>query len=432
MSTGDDPCGFEYDGVEYDTYEEVEEAMIEAETSTRATRAELTVVPDVDDDANDWTDPDPEEDDRPASAGLLDLTALRAEPLQPREWLETGLFELHAVNKLTAASGTGKSLLLVDMAVNWSLGQSALDLDDNGHRRTLGNGEPLRVLYVDGELGPRWWHSYLDKLAAPLDLPNFRVVTLTDDAPVWDALCTPVGAAQFTRWVERLADELGGIDVVILDTLSAFVGGEENSNDTWADFDRLVTLPLKRRGYTIVYSDHTGHKAERARGGSAKKAKLDVEVVASVVDPDIDPNLLELTTDPRRGKMRNGHDGHPMTVYVRRTDGPLGHIRHTPEAKEVPGKRIADEIRNVLSQYPEGGPDGLTGTEIEKHDDITGKAETIRGTLAGMVRAGQVVTTKVARPIEGGRKRQTTVHQLRQIKITVKAKRESAESEKDQ
>ena len=376
-----------------------------------------------------WGTPAEDEDEQPASAGLLDLTALRARPLPPREWLEEGIFELHAVNKLTAASGTGKSLLLLHMAVNWSLGRSALDLDESGHPREL--DEPLRVLYIDGELGPRWWHRYLDKIGAPPELPNFHVVTLTDDAPTWDALCTPIGAAQFRGYVEDLADELGGLDVIILDTLSAFVGGEESSNDTWAEFDRLVTLPLKRAGLTVVYADHTGHTAERARGGSAKKAKLDVEWVLSIPDPEHAPNALEMYSDPKRGKMRNGHDDHPMTVYLTRVDGPLAHVRRTPEAKDVPGKRVADEILAALRGFPEGAPDGLTKTEIVQHEDITGKADTIRGVLDGLVRAGQVVETKVDRLNDRGQTRPQTVYQSREKpkKHTIKATRESAESE---
>ncbi|GAA1482992.1 hypothetical protein GCM10009624_34320 [Gordonia sinesedis] len=110
-------------------------------------------------------------------------------------------------------------MLLLHMAVNWSLDRSALDLDESGHPREL--DEPLRVFYIDCELGPRWWHRYLDKIGAPPELLNFHVVTLTDDAATWDALCTPIGVAQFRGYVEDLADELGGLDVIILDTLSA-------------------------------------------------------------------------------------------------------------------------------------------------------------------------------------------------------------------
>ncbi|MBE7195744.1 MAG: AAA family ATPase [Gordonia polyisoprenivorans] len=410
---------------------EYEETTTEPDESGQlaAVRANLrAVLPDETEKSETDVDDDTE---RPASAGLLDLADLRSRPLPPREWLETGLFEMHAVNKLTAASGTGKSLLLVDMAVSWSLGRSALDVGDDGQHRKLGlgdrEGDPLRVLYVDGELGPRWWHRYLDKFGAPLDLPDLHVMTLTDDAPVWGALCDSHGAEQFLDWVAELTDELGRFDVIILDTLSAFVGGEENSNDTWADFDRLVTLPLKRQGVTIVYADHTGHTAVRARGGSAKKAKLDVEVILTVPDPDGDPNLLELTTDPRQGKMRNGHDGHPMTVHLRRADGPLGHVRHTPGAKEIPGKRVADDILAVLADHPEGSADGLTGEEIS--DKVTGKAAAVRGSLRHLVRAGQVIETKVPRPIRNGT-RSTLVYQIRQTpKHTRNPQRGSAESE---
>lgn len=330
---------------------------------------------------------------RPASSGLLDLRSLRAQPLPPREWLENGIFELFAVNKLTAASGSGKSLLLLHMAVNWSLGRSALDLDDAGQPRAL--DRPLRVLYIDGELGPRWWHRYLDKIGAPDELPDLHVVTLTDDAPTFDALCTPHGAAQFRDFATELADELGGIDIVIVDTLSAFVGGEENSNDTWAEFDRLVTLPLKKLGFTLVYADHTGHGGDRARGGSAKKAKLDVEWVLTVPDAEMDPNRLELSSEPTKGKMRSGHEGHPMKVILQRVDGPLGHVRvPTSQAASIlPTEVLADEFRALLADQPAG----MGRTELIAATTVKVRRETKRAVLDRLVAAGQVAETDESR-----------------------------------
>ncbi|EKT77401.1 hypothetical protein WSS_A37744 [Rhodococcus opacus M213] len=287
----------------------------------------------ADDDA--MADVDEEEAQKSSRPGIFDHRTARSQPLPPRVWLENGIIEAECVNKVTAASGSGKTLLLAHLAVNWSLGRSALDVDENGQPREL--DRPQRVLYIDGELGPRQWHRILDKLGAPLDLPNFHLRTLTDDAPTWPALCTPEGAAQFLTWIDSGEE----VDVIVLDTLSAFVGGEESSNDTWLEFDRLVTLPLKSAGFTVIYADHTGHEARRARGGSAKKAKLDVEWVLDVPDSRA-PNTLRMTSDPTAGKMRNGHDGYPMTVYLDRVDGPLGHVR-------VEKDDAADELRDTLS-----------------------------------------------------------------------------------
>ncbi|MFZ2175211.1 MAG: AAA family ATPase, partial [Rhodococcus sp. (in: high G+C Gram-positive bacteria)] len=294
-------------------------------------------TPELDEqDADDVSTATPEQVDereevRTSRPGIVDISALLSQDLPPRVWLENGIIEADCVNKVTAASGSGKTLLLAHMTASWSNGYSALDLEDGKPRKLE---RPLRVLYVDGELGLRQWHRIFHNLGV-LDLPNFYLRTLTDDAPMWPALCTPEGAAEFLEWIESGEE----VDVIVLDTLSAFVGGEESSNDTWLEFDRLVTLPLKAAGFTVVYADHTGHEARRARGGSAKKAKLDVEWVLDVPDGRA-PNALRMTSDPQTGKMRNGHDGYPMTVHLDRVDGPLGHVR-------VDTMDAADELREL-------------------------------------------------------------------------------------
>ncbi|TWS19388.1 AAA family ATPase [Tsukamurella asaccharolytica] len=329
---------------------------------------------------------------RSARSALVDLKALRAQPLPPREWLEEGLFELHAVNKLTAASGTGKSVLLADMAIRWSLGSSALDRDDEGRPRAL--ARPLSVLYIDGELGERWWHKYTDANAAPMDLPDFHLVTLNDQAPTWGALCTEHGAAEFVGFVLELHEEIG-IDVVVLDTLSAFVGGEEIDNDTWLTFDRLVTLKLKKVGLTLVYVDHTGHSNQRARGASAKKAKLDVEVVMTL--PGEDPHLLELSTKMPEGKMRNGHDGHPLEVRVRRMLNPLSHER-VPVGKLAasadPVAELTKELHEILARHP----DGMARDELLKDTKTALGITAKRATLDRLIDAGQITQDEERRP----------------------------------
>lgn len=364
---------------------------------------------------------DADDADRPASAGLLDLESLRAQPLAPREWLETGIFEMDAVNKLTSVSGAGKSILLAHCAVNWSQGRAALDPGDDGRGRML--PRPLRVLYIDGELGPRWWHRTLDKLAAPPTLPQFHVVTLTDSAPTWGALSTPIGAAEFVNFVADLDDELGGLDVVIVDTLSAFVGGEENSNDTWADFDRLVTLPLKRAGLTLVYADHAGHGGERARGGSAKKAKLDVEWVLTVPDPERDSNRLALSSDPARGKMRNGHDGHPMRVVLDRVDGPLGHRRVAVTVAPAADTRVRDELVQVFSD----NPDGLTKTDAVRQ--VGGNVTRARAEFDRLVSCGRLIAKTEHRENKRGQARPRTVYSLAPTTISLRVNRDKSSTD---
>ena len=68
-----------------------------------------------------------------------------------------------------------------------------------------------------------------------------------------------------------------GSEVVVIDTVSRAVDGEENSNDTW-----LELLPAHRarsssgRGVAMIRLDHTGKdEGKGQRGGSAKSGDVD-------------------------------------------------------------------------------------------------------------------------------------------------------------
>ena len=359
-----------------------------------------------DEPAEHLTADDGETGAAPAPLGTFDLEAYRSTPLPPRSWLELGIFEFGAVNKLTAASGVGKSILLAHCAISWSLGRSALDAGADGKPRKL--DRPMRVLYVDGELGPAWWHRMTeDKLKVPRSLPEFMLYTLDDNPlrPTWPALSTPEGAKAFLSFIEAC----GELDIIIMDTLSAFVGGEENSNDTWAEFDRLVTLPLKAAGFTIVYADHAGHNGDRARGGSAKKAKLDVEAFLDAPD-ETRPNERVLTNDAKRGKMRNGFDGHPQVVQLTRVDNPLGHVRTGAIDRPQGNQSAAD--RAALMQVFRDSEDGLTRTQA--CNLANGARKRLEAEFDAMVSTGRLIPQKTTTTNARGEKRTRTVYVVNQ------------------
>ncbi|MGB2950760.1 MAG: AAA family ATPase, partial [Rhodococcus sp. (in: high G+C Gram-positive bacteria)] len=172
----------------------------------------------------------------------LDLARLRSEPRPPKVWLETGVVAEKSVTKFVAGSGDGKTILIADMAIHHSLGLSALDRGDDGRPRQL-DGGPKRVLYIDGEVGEDWWLDYLERFAAPAELPNLFVVSM-EDIP---ALTTDAGVVAMTKLIERYRP-----DVVVIDTLSSYIEGAENDSDTWIAFDNRITLPLKAMGVTVI------------------------------------------------------------------------------------------------------------------------------------------------------------------------------------
>lgn len=66
--------------------------------------------------------------------------------------------------------------------------------------------------------------------------------------------------------------------VVVIDTISRAVHGEENSADTWRGFYNCTGIELKRRGVTWVRLDHAGKDPTRDQRGSSSKGD-DVDVV---------------------------------------------------------------------------------------------------------------------------------------------------------
>jgi hypothetical protein len=67
-------------------------------------------------------------------------------------------------------------------------------------------------------------------------------------------------------------------DVLVIDTVSMAIAGEENSNDTWLRFQQHTGLVLKRKDITVLRIDHAGKgSAGGPRGGSAKGGSVDAE-----------------------------------------------------------------------------------------------------------------------------------------------------------
>src|SRR5690606_29027366 len=66
-------------------------------------------------------------------------------------------------------------------------------------------------------------------------------------------------------------------EVVVIDTVSRAVGGEENENDTWLSFYRNTGLAMKQAGIACLRLDHTGKDEDKGmRGGSAKYGDVDM------------------------------------------------------------------------------------------------------------------------------------------------------------
>ena len=190
---------------------------------------------------------------------ILDWQALWADTTE-EEWIVEPLLAKRRLVALYSAPKVGKSLLMLELAAGIASG-----------RPVLGNSamQPLAVLYVDFENDPRGdIRTRLEAMGyAPGDLGNLCYLSF----PTLAKLDTKQGADELLAAIAEYACE-----VVVIDTVSRSVAGDENENDTWLNFYRHTGLRLKQAEVAMIRLDHSGKDESKGqRGGSAKSGDVD-------------------------------------------------------------------------------------------------------------------------------------------------------------
>lgn len=198
----------------------------------------------------------------------LDWHALWADERQ-EEWVVEPVIALGRSVVLYAPAKVGKSLLMLELCAGIAAGRPVLGVTPE---------RPHTVLYVDFENSPRGdTRPRLEAMGyGPDDLDRLKVLSF----PAMYPLNTAEGAAQLVAAVQCY-----GAEVVVIDTISRAVQGEENSNDTWLEFYNHTGIAMKRLGVAVVRLDHTGKDETKGmRGGSAKTGDVDAMWRLSGID----------------------------------------------------------------------------------------------------------------------------------------------------
>ena len=191
---------------------------------------------------------------------IIDWHELFASDDEEEEWIVEPLLPARRMVALYSAPKAGKSLLMLEIAVAVARGTTVLGVTPERARR---------VLYVDFENDPRGdVRARLEAMEiGPQDLDNLCYLTY----PSLAKFDTAQGALDLIRHVHHYDCE-----VVVIDTVSRAVAGEENENDTWLAFYRHTGLTLKQNGIACIRLDHSGKDREKGmRGGSAKYGDVD-------------------------------------------------------------------------------------------------------------------------------------------------------------
>lgn len=255
----------------------------------------------------------------------LDWTEVLSGERPPPDWLCEPILEAGKQAALFAEAKAGKSLLVLEICCGIAAG-----------RAVLGNParEPRAVVVCDMENGLTDIAERVTSLGyAPEELTRLHYYSF----PSLDWLNTAKGGQQVAALAARHDAAL-----VVVDTLSRVVDGDENDAETYHAFYRYTGLPLKARGIALIRLDHAGKDASRGMRGSSAKTS-DVDAVWALTAED---NELTLT----RTHTRNAHGADRLVLT--RSDDPL---RHEPLTGAVSDPVTTAEARLDLCRYDEDG-----------------------------------------------------------------------------
>jgi hypothetical protein len=250
-------------------------------------------------------DPDQEDTDDPLAAirekfPILDWHKLWADT-EEEEWICEPLIPARRLTAIYSAPKVGKSLLMLEIAVRVSRGESVFGYPAK---------PPRPVLIADFENDPRGdIRTRLQAMGyAPGDLTNVKIMSF----PSLAALDTAEGGRELIE-----ASIAYGCEIVIIDTISRAVKGDENENDTWLNFYRHTGLLAKQAQIAIVRLDHAGKDLSKGqRGGSAKGGDIDaLWFMKSITD-----TLISLECESARFPITERH------LTLRRETDPLRHV----------------------------------------------------------------------------------------------------------
>ena len=201
---------------------------------------------------------------KPAGGPFIDWPAFWQADHAAEEWVYQDVLARGRGHAIYAMHKAGKSLLTLYVAA---------------HIATT--SKDAAVVYLDYEMTESDLHDRLDDMGygPDADLSRRRYALL----PTLPPLDSSAGADALDEILDGVERDLPGAHlVVVIDTISRAVAGEENDADTFRAFYNHTGIRLKRRGSTWVRLDHAGKSKEQGQRGSSGKGD-DVDVVWKLI-----------------------------------------------------------------------------------------------------------------------------------------------------
>jgi hypothetical protein len=210
------------------------------------------------------------------------------------------------------------------------------------------NGEPIEpgvVLYLDFEMTEDDLEERLRDFGyGPQDDLTRLVYAQFPQIPPLD---TEAGGDVLAKWIDFV-----GADLVVLDTLSKVVEGEENSADTYRRFAQHTGSLLRHRQCSLLRIDHAGKDVSKGARGSSAKAD-DLDAVYRLRRGDNGTVRLDLT---------HRRVGWLAPVNLTRTEDATGIRYRTSESQSWPEGTAA--TAHILDEL--NAPTNIGGNQAEK------------------------------------------------------------------
>lgn len=247
----------------------------------------------------------------------VDWHALFARDASDRDWIVDGFLPRGRHAHIHAPRKNKKSLLSLWVSGNLSAGR---------HPFTGVAQDPVPTLYMDYEMTE-------DDLLERVEEMGFTPDELAHLTYYLHPVIAPLDTAQGGVELAELVD-VHRSEVVVLDTVSRIIDGEENSADTFRALFRHTGTPLKQRNVSLIRLDHEGHEGGRSRGSSAKGD--DVDIVWGLTRTD-----TGLTLKRKASRI----SWVPETINLRQTN-PLGYriIDHAWPAGTAETATLLDQL----------------------------------------------------------------------------------------
>ena len=255
----------------------------------------------------------------PVLVSPVEWTQLWAGKDEPPEYVLEPFLPAGRTTTVVSPPKLGKSLLGLEIA-------AAVATDKALWGREV---QQRCVMYLDQEMGEADLRERLRDMGYGPDDDLSRLHYYLHQP--WPLLDTEAGGMTLLNTIQAC-----GAEVLIIDTQSKVLEGDENDAGTMTRFFRHTLGPLKASGMTVLLFDHVGREASNGPRGSSQKP-ADVDAVWALSSRGKDGLTLTRT----HNRTRHGED----ILYLDRSIEPLRRELVTTEART---EEIIEAIRRKM------------------------------------------------------------------------------------